>query len=43
MMFLAILYESLYLNTGQFFLNGKVLIQGRDVMVGGSDDLVRPE
>jgi hypothetical protein len=42
-MFLAILYERLNLDAGQFLFDGEMLIQGRDVVVRGGYDLRRPE
>jgi hypothetical protein len=43
MMIFAILDQLLHLDAGKFLLDGQVLIDGGHIMVGGGDDLVRPE
>jgi hypothetical protein len=42
-MFFAVLDELLDLDAGELFLDGKVLVQGRHVMIRGGYDLFGPE
>jgi hypothetical protein len=42
-MFFAVLYQLLYLDAGQFFLDRQMLVERGYVMVRGGYDLFRPE
>jgi hypothetical protein len=42
-MFFTVVDELLYLDPGEFFLDGQVLVDGGDVVVGGGDDLFGAE